>query len=196
MHHWATAAALALITTTAPALARDEEPGAGDRRYLGTGSHLALELDFAHGSDDGVTLFGMQPIISGRFAVTPLIGLEATIPFTFVSVSGDNDSESDFDIGNVSLGFDYRVLVRRDQNLSIGATLALPTAQISDDDALEAIKDIVNYITAFASRGFYRAWLFAPENLSFVPHLRWVGYSGQLYTQAHVALPVFFETED
>lgn len=184
-----------LILTSSEVAATDGEP-TGDRRYLGNKSHVTMELDFAHASNEDITIFGMQPIISARFAVSPRFGIDAALPFTYVSISDGVESESDFRFGNAYVGLDYRLFARPDQNLSIGLGIGLPTAQLDDDNLTEALKAALNYSAAFASRGFHRAWLYFPENLTFVPHVSFIGYSGQLYFQAFGALPIFVETSE
>ncbi len=129
----------------------------------GPKNHVAINLSFGQisGVEDDYVL--AYPQLSGFYALNDSLALQLDWGFGYAS-GGD---QSAFRVGNPYLGGWYK-LMSGQSHLRVGAGIALPLLQISDDNFESAIETAVVSLGGLGTMGLWDPWLWLPETFSLV----------------------------
>jgi len=152
----------ALAQEVAPVQEVGEAPPAGA---------IDFELGLSSPADgiEGVSAWYVSPRLSARYAILDALELGLDWGVAVVSVSAGGESESKGRVGNPALSASYR-LDLGSARLFVGGGVALPVAQLSDEDGLF---DALALISAAAIDGNRDFWRWLPETFSLYAPARY-----------------------
>ena len=133
---------------------------------------VGVEMGLYHnrlGDADG-SVTGLRQVIDGEVLLFDTVAISAALPFSEIILSGGGDTEARARVGNPLLALYYH-LGGETLTLRVGGGLALPVANIPDDD--DGLVALVVYGVGLAMNGFQDPWFWLPETMPILlPSLR------------------------
>jgi len=159
-----------VLGLSSPAMAQEPTSGGSDAAAQiagGPQGQVGLDLGFFSGSVGIGDVFVMSPEFWGWYAFTENIAVSLRWGMPYGSWSESTIEESGFHPGNPFAAAWY-VLSQPNLHVRVGAGVAVPLANIPDDNVRHAALASQTYSTAIAMRGAWNVWLHVPEELSVV----------------------------